>query len=184
MKLFNIINKQWKERAFDIILIFTIMVLIIFGIINKFIGKKGNWININDVKSLYNNNGYRSYYSETLKKTGSSKGEIECKRVLENIFNKPFNKERPDFLYNNVIDSGNLELDCYNKELKLAVEYNGKQHYEYTPFFHKNKESFYNQKYRDAIKRQKCKENGIKLIEVPYTVKIQDIERYIKDKIK
>ena len=68
-----------------------------------------------------------------------SKGEKECRKVLENLFNKPFSKSRPDFLRNPVTGGNfNLELDCYNQELSLAVEYNGIQHYKYVPYFHRN----------------------------------------------
>ena len=112
-----------------------------------------------------------------------SRGEIECRRVLEKIFKRPFNKIRPNFLNNPVTDGNyNLELDCYNDDLKIAVEYSGRQHYEYTPYFHKNKEAFYNQKYRDELKKRMCKDNGIILIEVPYTVKIENIEQFLVNK--
>ena len=30
-----------------------------------------------------------------------------------------------------------MELDMYNKEIGVACEYNGKQHYEYVPYFHR-----------------------------------------------
>ena len=59
-----------------------------------------------------------------------------------------------------------------------------KQHYEYVPYFHKNKEAFYNQKYRDELKKRMCKDNGIVLIEVPYTVKEQDIEDFLTKQIR
>ncbi len=36
-----------------------------------------------------------------------------------------------------------------------------------------------NQKYRDVLKNQFCKNEGILLIEVPYTTKVKDIEGYI-----
>ena len=86
----------------------------------------------------------------------------------------------PDFLRNPVTGgSFNLELDCYDPGLKLAVEYNGQQHYKYLPYFHKNKESFLNQKYRDNMKKQMCKEKGVCLIEVPFSVKLNDIEQYL-----
>jgi hypothetical protein len=115
------------------------------------------------------------------KQQGSdSKGELECRRVLQNIFKKPFDKARPDFL-NNPVTGGsyNLELDCYDNELKIAVEYNGRQHYEYVPFFHKSKDQLTMQKYRDDMKRRICKDEGIFLIEVPYTTDIKDIESFI-----
>jgi hypothetical protein len=114
-----------------------------------------------------------------------SKGESECRRVLQKIFNKPFNSVRPDFLRNPVTGNNhNLELDCYDPELKLAVEYNGEQHYKYIPYFHKNKEAFHNQKYRDLIKRQMCRDNGVHLIEVPNTVKVGQIEQYLLNKLR
>ena len=68
--------------------------------------------------------------------------------------------------------------------MRLGVEYHGKQHYEYVPYFHKNKEAFYNQKYRDELKKRMCKDNGIILIEVPYTVKEQDIENFLTKQIR
>lgn len=112
-----------------------------------------------------------------------SKGEAECRRVLETLFKEPFPSARPDFL-SNPVTGVNLELDCYNKDLQLAVEYNGIQHYEYTPRFHKNKEAFMNQKYRDELKRQMCELHGVNLIEVPNMLKIVDIEAFIVKELK
>ena len=112
-----------------------------------------------------------------------SKGERASRAAAERIFNKPFTKIRPDFLKNDVTQH-NLELDVYNEELQLAIEYSGRQHYEFVPFFHKNYEAFLNQKYRDEMKKTKCKEHGIKLIEIPYTVKLEDIESFIRIEAK
>jgi hypothetical protein len=78
----------------------------------------------------------------------------------------------------------NLEIDCYNPNLKLGVEYNGVQHYKYVPYFHRNNEAFLNQKYRDLIKSQFCKNEGVILIEVPYTVKVKDIESYLISELR
>ena len=64
--------------------------------------------------------------------------------------------------------------------MKLAIENSGRQHYKYVPFFHKNYEDFLNQKYRDEIKKMLCKKNDIMLIEIPYTVKHEDIETFIR----
>jgi hypothetical protein len=77
----------------------------------------------------------------------------------------------------------NLELDCFNESLKLAVEYNGAQHYQFIPFFHKNQEAFYNQKYRDELKRMRCREMGITLIEVPHT-EDKRLEAYLEEQLK
>lgn len=164
------IKKFWRQYGFEIVLILSLFIMLcvyIFG------NKKGTWSRYVLTKEPHS----------IQRQSKDSKGEIECRRVLERLFNKPFNKARPDILRNPITGSHNLELDCYNEELKLACEYNGIQHYEYTPYFHRTKDAFHNQKYRDHIKREACEKAGIKLIEVPYTVKIFEIENFIKNKL-
>ena len=128
-------------------------------------------VNVNESQQ---NDNSKSFVKE-------SKGEIISKKVAEELFDKKFSKVRPEILKNDVTKH-NLELDIYNDELKLAIEYSGRQHYEYVPFFHKNYEAFLNQRYRDEMKKNKCKESGIKLIEVPYKVKHEDIPQFIRTK--
>lgn len=115
---------------------------------------------------------------------GGSKGENECRRVLEKITGKKFHKVRPDFLQNPV--TGNfLELDMYNDELKIAVEYNGGQHEKYNKFMHQGSmDKFRNQQYRDYIKQQLCSENDVFLIIVPHTIKIEKIENFLIEKLQ
>lgn len=109
-----------------------------------------------------------------------SSNEEVCRKFLERTFKRAFPKSRPSFLKNP--ETGKrLELDCYCEKLKLACEYNGQQHYRYTPYFHKNFESFRNQQFRDNLKKKLCKQNNIYLIEVPYY--INNIEEYLKRKL-
>ena len=108
--------------------------------------------------------------SEKKRKTKKcSKGEQECRDILELIFGGKFPTKRPNFLKNP--ETGrNLELDCYNEELKLALEYNGKQHYVYPNAFHKSKQDFMQQLRRDRYKKLRCDQEGVFLITVPYNV--------------
>lgn len=115
--------------------------------------------------------------------TGTSSGETKCREYLEEIFDRSFDKIRPDWL-NNPVTNCNLELDCYNDELKLALEYNGKQHYDFIPFFHKTKQNYQAQLYRDVIKRLTCEKMGIKLIEVPYTISLDSLPDFIDQAVK
>jgi hypothetical protein len=183
--MFTKIKKIWENNGFEILIALCLAFLIIYGVYRIFTNKKGSWSKTYTTYSVKDINNLKVNSNNKKKPPKESKGELECKRVLEKIFNKPFNKHRPNFL-NNPVTGGefNLELDCYNDEIGLAVEYSGKQHYEYIPFFHKNKEAFYNQKYRDELKRRMCKDNNIILIEVPYTVKIEDIENFILKRLK
>jgi hypothetical protein len=47
-----------------------------------------------------------------------------------------------------------------------------------------SKENFYGQQYRDKMKRDICKKLGIRLIEVPYTVKHEDIPKYLTQRLR
>lgn len=173
------LKKNWSKYGFEITLGFCVTFVLIFGLYHKITGSKGTWSKKNYLSSFLTTPTISNKTPRTPPK--DSKGEIECRRILQIIFNRSFNKARPDFLRNPVTGGDfNLELDCYDPELRIAVEYNGVQHYKFIPFFHKNKEAFLNQKYRDDMKRRICKENGILLIEVPYTVKIEDIKAYIQ----
>jgi len=59
-----------------------------------------------------------------------------------------------------------LELDIYLPNINLAFEYDGRQHYEYTEWFHKNIETFQETQARDRFKDEKCKKMGVTLIRV------------------
>lgn len=112
-----------------------------------------------------------------------SKGERECRRVLEKIFKKPFDKTRPFWLKNPKTKS-NLELDCFNPSLKIACEYNGIQHYVYPNYTRQSRESFLYQLSRDELKKDLCQLNDILLIIVPYDVKLNKIEAYIRAELR
>ena len=96
-----------------------------------------------------------------------SKGEKACKIYVQRLFKRSFTKIRPDFL-KDPTTKRNLEIDLYNDSLKLGIEYNGIQHYEFTPRFHKGYGDFRRQQERDALKKRLCKENGVTLIVVSY----------------
>lgn len=110
-----------------------------------------------------------------------SKGELLCQEIAQNIYGVPFHRSVwPKWLKNP--ETGRpLELDLYNEKLKIAIEYHGRQHYDYVPHFHRNGRSdLASQKRRDAHKLDLCDENGVYLITVPYTVKDEDIEDWIR----
>ena len=166
----------WDKYGFEMVVGLAILFIIVFALFRK--GKTGTWSD----NYFYMGDLSKMLTVDSPKQQGrDSRGEIICRQILERKFGKKFDKERPDFLRNPVTGGDkNLELDCYNRELGLALEYNGRQHYDFVPHFHKNKEAFMNQKYRDEMKRTKCRENGISLIEVPYTVKENELEQFIE----
>ena len=67
-----------------------------------------------------------------------------------------------------------LKFDFYLPDYNMCIEYNGKQHYNWSDTYFSNKiteeqrkEKFKEQQTRDEIKRQYCMDNGIKLLEIP-----------------
>jgi hypothetical protein len=115
------------------------------------------------------------------KSTRSSKEDI-CREILERKYNAKFPTKRPNFL-KNPSSGRNLELDGFNEDLKLAFEYNGEQHYKFPNTFHKTEEEFNNQVKRDKFKAKKCKELGIHLIEIPYTIGVDQLENFINQSV-
>lgn len=182
MKSFSEMKEIWQNYGFEIVLGLCLAFILVFFIYRKITGKKGTW------SRSYYYPGQGEVHSPLIPRRSppkESSGESECRRVLQYFFKKPFNNQRPDFLRNPVTGGNfNLELDCYDSELKLAVEYNGAQHYKYIPYFHKNKEAFLNQKYRDEMKKRMCRDAGVTLIEVPNTIKVEDIKSFLVNRLQ
>jgi len=189
------ILKNWKFWVLIIILIVVLIWLKYGGKQYEFIGLKPLYQKIiNKDKSLdksldksktvtnvSNLSKLVKEYPEPSKRK-RSRGETICCKVMQNIYKKPFKTCRPNWLKNP--ETGhNLELDCYNEELKIAVEYNGSQHYKFPNSYHSTKEKFIQQVRRDKFKQKMCDSYGVYLISVPYTVPFEDIEDYIKNRL-
>lgn len=104
------------------------------------------------------------------------KTEAKCIKYLENLCNDKLMKKRPKWLER-------LELDGYNRKLKLAIEYNGEQHHIYVPHYHRNGISdLYEIQERDRRKKELCQTHNVYLIVVPYF--IDNKEEYIINEYK
>jgi len=108
-----------------------------------------------------------------------SKGEQITCETLERIYGVSFPTVRPNFLKNPETNR-NLELDCYNEQLKLAAEYNGEQHYKFPNRFHKTHSEFMCQVKRDRLKAEMCELQGIHLISIPWSIGHSLIPDFIK----
>lgn len=115
--------------------------------------------------------------------------ENTCRRIVQGIFGKPFPTIRPDWI-RNPTSGKRLELDMYNETIitplgkGLAFEYDGIQHSQYIPHFHRHgPEDFVKQCKRDLYKDQVCKNRGVLLIRIPHTVQKDDLSSYIKTQL-
>lgn len=194
MGLLSDTREYWRKYGWYIMIILIILVFIILFLINYFSEKQDTGTNItwNDIYEHILWVLFRpidtprkpSYRQQRNSSSCSSKGEEMCKSFIEFYFQKPFHKTRPEFLRNPVTGE-NLELDLYNAELRLAIEYNGSQHYHYNSFMHKNsRDKFQNQQYRDLIKNDLCKKADITLVIVPYTIPHNQIGSFLFSEFK
>lgn len=167
----NWINKVWKYYRWELFLVISILVFVLCYFFTK--QDKYNGLTYNYIIPQYKKESKRV----------PKKHETECRRIVESIFKTPFSSVRPNFLKNPKTGK-NLELDMYNEDLKLAIEYQGAQHRIYTPFFHKSYGDYLDQVARDNYKKEKCSDYGIDLICVPDTVKYEDLGKYITSELK
>jgi len=100
-----------------------------------------------------------------------------CRKIFEKMFNKKFPNTRPKWLKGS--KGYPLELDGYNKALKLSWEYNGQQHY-----MSIHGSDYKAQQKRDKLKVKICKKKGINLIVIPYTIKLANFQEFIINKCK
>lgn len=107
-----------------------------------------------------------------------SKPESICKKTLQKIYGVKFSTVRPKWL-RNPLTNRPMELDCYNDECKVAVEYNGVQHYKWPNFTRQTKQQWLDQVERDRLKVDICDKNDVYLITVPYNIPHDLIPDYI-----
>lgn len=87
------------------------------------------------------------------------------------------------YKFEDCVDEKELVFDFYIPSLNTCIEYNGKQHYRPIKYFG-GEERYLVQLRHDEIKRQYCKDNHIRLIEIKYTYNTYDkVQEFLKDVI-
>jgi hypothetical protein len=104
-----------------------------------------------------------------------------CRALLEGITGEHWKKFRPKWLRTS--HGRKFELDGYCEPLKIAFEYQGKQHYEFMPYFHKIESTFEKRRNDDQIKRELCEKHGVRLIEVPYNFDNDEMLALLVDEV-
>ena len=115
-------------------------------------------------------------------KCSYSKGET----TLETIFKKHNIKIEPQWKHPD--EKYLFEYDFYLPEYKILIEFHGKQHYEWIPYFQKTYHDFEEQCKRDSWKITLAKEKGIPLIEFNYkqldNLSLEQFEELVLKSIK
>ena len=122
---------------------------------------------LNGREYVWNLNGYSVHANDKRKR---SKYHVRARNVLKEMFHSYRVLEEVKLPGStDAHRKGVLYLDFLIPQIKLAIEVHGQQHYEYTPFFHKNKAAFAVAQKKDDDKISWCKLNKVDIIILKYS---------------
>jgi hypothetical protein len=101
-------------------------------------------------------------------KTDFHKNEIKLTKILEQVYGSKNIITSYHPIWAESVKQVLLEYDIFIKTKNILVEYNGRQHYEYVPFFHSSYKDFLQQKRRDSKKKRLAKNQGVQLVIIKY----------------
>ena len=106
-----------------------------------------------------------------------------CKETIgEAIVRQVLTANNIKYIYgyqiSNLVDKGKLHLDFWIPEYRVAIEYDGVQHYKPIEYFG-GENQFNRQHKHDLMKDKYCKDNNIDLIRIPYTYTTKEQVRQI-----
>ena len=148
---------------------------------NNYTYFENEFIDYNTPTKIYNNIRKEFFY-QAPKYHLKGHGNNECQNSIgEYLIKSWLIKNNIDYksrvsiiglIHGRNIDRVEIDFIIEVNGIIIWIEYNGIQHYEEAPFFYKNtKTTFQKQLQRDNNVRNYCKDNNIKLIEIPYIYK-------------
>lgn len=93
-------------------------------------------------------------------KNSCSRGHYILGKILKHLF--------PYYKITDEEPIGNLRIDWYIPQLKIAFEFDGEQHLKYNQFFFNTKQDFNNAQNNDYAKSEMCESMGIALVHIYY----------------
>lgn len=104
-----------------------------------------------------------------------TKSEARAIAVLESLLEAPFPTQHPRWLRG-------LELDGYNEELAVALEFSGPLHTKHLADV-ESYESYRRRVERDKLKKKLCREKGVTLIVIDMTLPPRHWRNYILSRL-
>lgn len=103
-----------------------------------------------------------------------------CREYLQVLTGYSWPKLRPSWL--KCVRGNQMELDGYCKELGVAFEHHGQQHYHQVDLFHQT-QSLDQRKADDANRRRLCRKHDIRLIEIPYSIPSEQLPKLLHTRL-
>ncbi len=157
----------------------TIIILILFVCLKSFeTGKTGTFEYIHNK----NNRNHKDRVKD-LKRNPRSNSENRAIKILAKVTSRDY-RDFPTVLPHWLVDpltNTTMELDGYNEELKIAMEFSGPQHYKWYPT--ESYDKYFHRIRRDTIKKKKCEERGICLIMLQSAMDVVHWDTYIRSRL-
>ena len=96
------------------------------------------------------------------KDNDKSQFHLRARSLLKRLY--PFDKPYEEV----TIPEINIRFDFFFSSLRLAIEVDGQQHSQYSPFFHKSKLGFIQSQQRDMVKEEFCRINDVYLVRLSF----------------
>lgn len=77
-----------------------------------------------------------------------------------------------------------IDFMVFKDNKRIAIEYNGEQHYKFSNYFHKTYDKYLEQRKRDIAVKDWCNKRDITFLEIPYTWTDDEIISKIKEVIE
>lgn len=109
-----------------------------------------------------------------------SKGELR----IQNWLDKHLIVYKAQFRFKECKDKRSLPFDFYLPTYNICIEFQGKQHYDQNYYKWRNNsfKNFKTQQKHDQIKRDFCKNKGIKLLEIKYNEEVENkLENFFRN---
>src|SRR3990167_1806404 len=106
----------------------------------------------------------------------------DIKEAITEISGVEFTKACPDWLRDS-ITGRRMEIDFYNDDLKVGINYYGPHHYHFNRNFCRSDQEFQDLQRRDKEKKKLCKQNGVLLIIITCDKSDNQLKRHIRNAI-
>jgi len=113
---------------------------------------------------------------------GKGLSERLCRSILEHLYQASFPRVRPKWLLSAA--GAPMELDAYNEQLALAMEYQGIQHYKPVLKFKLDSCRVAEVQERDRLKESICASRNVTLLQIPYTIAHDNLEEFIRKELQ
>lgn len=131
------------------------------------------WLNRNGKEFQFADQKYRMKWD----KVAPSKGSQAVKNFLFQ------NYSHLDWYEEYRIPGTKLRIDFLCRNIKVAIEFHGRQHSDFIPFMHKSRSGFLSHIKRDVKKEELLLKNGFKLVEI-YEEDVEKLNKqWFEDKL-